>query len=43
MKYGQIGQIYLPQGENETGYLFYTPIATKYNLTLQKLRIDDLF
>ena len=43
MKYCQIGQIYLPQGNNTTGYLFYTPIATESDQTLQRIKIDDLF
>lgn len=41
--YGQIGQIYLPQGENTTGYLFYTPVATEYNHTLNGVEADELF
>ncbi|MFQ5786905.1 MAG: hypothetical protein ACE5H1_02910 [Thermodesulfobacteriota bacterium] len=43
MPFWQIGQLYFPQGENKTGYLFFTPIATEYNLTLQRLYIADLF
>lgn len=39
----EIGQIYLPQGNNTTGYLFYTPVATKSDQTLQRIRVADLF
>lgn len=42
MKYFQIGQILFPQGENRTGYLFYTPFATEGDQTLQRLKITDL-
>jgi len=41
--YGQAGQIYLPQGINTTGYLFYTPVATECNHTLHGLAVDNLF
>lgn len=43
MKYCQIGQLYFPQGENKTDYLFFTPIATEHNLTLQKIYVGNLF
>jgi len=42
-KYFQIGQIYLPQGNNTTGYLFYTPVATENDQTLQGISVADLF
>ena len=43
MKYFQVGQLYFPQGENKTDFLFFTPIATEHNLTLQRLYVADLF
>ena len=43
MKYFQVGQIYLPQGNNTTDYLFYTPIATESDQTLQRIRVANLF
>jgi hypothetical protein len=43
MPFCQIGQLYFPQGENKTDYLFFTPIATEHNLTLQRLYAADLF
>ncbi|MGR3173237.1 MAG: hypothetical protein ACUZ8N_01385 [Candidatus Scalindua sp.] len=43
MKYCQVGQLYFPQGENKTDYLFFTPIATECNLTLQRIYVADLF
>lgn len=42
MKYFQVGQILFPQGENTTGYLFYTPFATEGDQTLQRLNVADL-
>lgn len=41
-RYCQIGQVYLPQGKNITEYLFYTPVATDCDMTLQKVRIADV-
>lgn len=41
-RYCQMGQVYLPQGKNMTGYLFYTPVATDYDMILQKVRIADV-
>ncbi len=43
MKYCQIGQLYFPQGENKTDYLFFTPIATECNFTVQRIYVADLF
>lgn len=43
MKYFQLGQIVFPQGENKTGYLFYTPLATEGDQTLQRMKVSDIF
>ena len=42
-RYCEIGQIFFPQGNNNTGYLFYTPVATEGDQTLQRIRVADLF
>lgn len=42
-KYFQLGQIYLPQGENKTGYLFYTPLSTEGDQTLQRIKVSEIF
>jgi len=42
-KYFQIGQIVFPQGENDTGYLFYTPLATNKDQTIHRIRVSGLF
>lgn len=43
IKYCQMGQIYLPQGNNTTGYLFYTPVATEDDQTFQRIAVVGLF
>ncbi len=43
MKYFQVGQICFPQGNNNTDYLFYTPVATENEQTLQQIKIANLF
>ena len=43
MKYFQIGQIFFPQGENKTDYLFFTPFATENDQTLQRMKVSNLF
>lgn len=41
-KYFQIGQIYFPEGNNSTGYLFYTPLATDFDMTVQRMQLADM-
>ncbi len=43
MPFCEIGQLYFPQGENKTDYLFFTPVATEHNLTLQRIYVVGLF
>ncbi len=43
MKYFQLGQILFPQGENKSDYLFYTPMATECDQTLQRIKVSELF
>lgn len=43
MKLFQYGQIYFPAGENNTGYLWYTPFATEKHMTVQKMNVKNLF
>ncbi|RJQ53946.1 MAG: hypothetical protein C4526_05745 [Nitrospiraceae bacterium] len=43
MKLFQLGQIFFPHGENGTGYLFYTPMATEGDQTLQRVKVSELF
>jgi hypothetical protein len=43
MKLFQYGQIFFPSGENNTGYLFFTPFATEKHYTIQRLKVTDLF
>ena len=42
IKYCQVGQIYLPQGNNMTGHLFYTPVATDFDMTVQRMQLADM-
>ena len=41
-KYFQIGQIYFPGGNNSTGHLFYIPIATEGDQTIQRVNVAEL-
>lgn len=43
MRLFQYGQIRFPTGENNTGYLFFTPVATEKHGTIQRLKVTDIF
>jgi len=43
MKLFQYGQIFFPTGENNTGYLWFTPFATEKHMTVQRLDVRGLF
>ena len=43
MRLFQYGQIHFPTGKNDTGCLFFTPVATEKHGTIQRLKVTDLF
>jgi len=43
LKLFQYGQILFPAGENKTEYLWFTPFATEQDLTIQRIKIADLW
>ena len=43
MKLFQYGQIFFPSGDNHTGYLWFTPVATEKDHTLQRIEIEKIF
>jgi hypothetical protein len=43
MKYFQYGQIRFPSGQNQPNRLWFTPLATEYDQTVQSLTLEDLF
>lgn len=43
MRLFQYGQIFFPAGENNTGYLFFTPFATEQHMTTNCINVKELF
>ncbi len=43
MKLFQYGQIFFPNGKNDTDYLFFTPFATEKHGSIQCLKVADIF